>query len=561
MHIFLAILPLTLAFVLLVVWKWSARRTMAVVFFTTLAVAYAYWRVPLPWLCGAVIEGWVIALSLLYIIFGSILLLATLRSAGAVDVIRDGFRQLTPDPRIQALIIAWAFGSFIEGASGFGTPAAVAGPLLVILGFPPLAAATMAVTIQSTPVSFGAVGTPILIGVSKGLQDQPSVITYLAGHTASTLASAGPTSFDGLLFAIAQRVGVLHAVIGLGIPFFVVGLLTRHFGRSRSWKDGLAAWKFALFAGLALCIPYVTLALTLGPRFPSLLGGPIALLLTTWAARNRWFQPRSLWQFQPPEAWPEEWGARNVEPDQTHPPRQSVLIAWLPYILVAGLLVFEQWPPVRSFLQKMEWRTTLVQNPDGFQRIEARWQILGSPGTVFLAAALVAIPLFRMNRHQVRQAWNTAARQTLGAALVLGLAVPAVRIFLQSHVNDAGFAGMPQELARAAAELVGQAWPAFAAVVGALGAFIAGSNTVSNMTFALFQFEVAVKSQLDPLWIVALQAVGGAAGNMVCIHNVVAAAVTVGLVGHEGLVIRRTILPTMYYLFMAGALGMLLTLR
>jgi lactate permease len=106
--------------------------------------------------------------------------------------------------------------------------------------------------------------------------------------------------------------------------------------------------------------------------------------------------------------------------------------------------------------------------------------------------------------------------------------------------------------------VLGAAWPAFAAVIGAMGAFIAGSNTFSNMMFSLFQFATALKTGLTPGVIVALQAVGGAAGNMICVHNVVAASAVVGLLGKEGLLIRRTIIPMTYYLIVSGALGFLL---
>jgi len=132
-----------------------------------------------------------------------------------------------------------------------------------------------------------------------------------------------------------------------------------------------------------------------------------------------------------------------------------------------------------------------------------------------------------------------------------------VRIFIQSDVNGADLASMPTELAAAVEHIAGRAWPAYSAVIGALGAFIAGSNTISNMTFSLFQFDVACRIDLSPLWIVALQAVGGAAGNMVCVHNVVAASATVGLLGHEGALIRKTLIPTAYYLAAAAVIGCL----
>mgnify|MGYP001954296093 CR=1 FL=1 len=124
-----------------------------------------------------------------------------------------------------------------------------------------------------------------------------------------------------------------------------------------------------------------------------------------------------------------------------------------------------------------------------------------------------------------------------------------------SQGGAAGYIRMPIELANAVAMLAGEYWPIFATFIGGLGAFIAGSNTVSNMMFSLFQYDVGVQINVDPTWIVALQAVGGAAGNMICVHNVVAASAVVGLVGKEGTVIRKTFFPFVYYALLTGSLG------
>ena len=137
---------------------------------TVVVVALVYWQVSPLQVAAASVKGLVIAASLLYIIFGAILLLNTLRESGGLATIRRGFSDITPDRRVQVIIIAWLFGSFIEGSAGFGTPAAVAVPLLVGLGFPAMAAILAGILIQCTPVSFGAVGTPILVGVNNGAE-------------------------------------------------------------------------------------------------------------------------------------------------------------------------------------------------------------------------------------------------------------------------------------------------------------------------------------------------------------------------------------------------------
>lgn len=544
----LACTPLLLVLLLLVAAGWPARRAMPLALALTAGLALWYWQVPLRYVAAASVEGLVIAAKLLYIIFGALLLLFTLLHSGAVTTIRDGFSRISPDRRIQAIIVAWCFGCFIEGASGFGTPAAVAGPLLVVLGFPPLAAVMAALVIQSTPVSFGAVGTPMLIGIHDGLAGQALVEDYLAAHQ-------GKMDLQALVTAVAARTAALHAVIGLLMPLFVSVLLTRFFGERRSWREGLAVWPFALFAGAAFTVPYALLGIGVGPEFPSLGGGLVALTLCVEAARRGWLQPRDPWDFPPSRQWPAGWlSRRTVREPPADGARPSLAAAWTPYLLVALLLVVSRFPglPIQDWLA-----VPGIVTPGLFDtRIRADFRPLVLPGTVFILVAVTAMVLLRMQPRRAAQALGDASAALWGAALVLLVAVPMVRIFIQSGVNDAGLASMPIELARAAAGLAGENWPGIAPLIGALGAFIAGSNTISNMTFGLFQFGVALELGLAPAWLLALQAVGGAAGNMICIHNVVAASATCGLLGQEGKLIRRTAIPTLYYLLAAGAIGL-----
>src|SRR5690606_26584341 len=222
--------------------------------------------------------------------FGALLLLATLTESGAILTIRSAFTSISPDRRVQAIIIGWLFGSFIEGASGFGTPAAVAAPLMLALGFPAMAAVMVGMIIQSTPVSFGSAGTPILVGVFGGLTGSPAVEEHIA-----TLGMTLPE----YLSHIAVRVAVLHAAAGTLIPLFLACMLTGFFGRRRSFAEGLGVWKFALFAAFAMTIPYVTVAALLGPEFPSLLGGLIGLAVVVFAARRGFLLPEKNWEFAP----------------------------------------------------------------------------------------------------------------------------------------------------------------------------------------------------------------------------------------------------------------------
>jgi len=558
----LALTPILAIALLLVVFRWPATWVMPLSWVITGIVALTYWDMTANRFFAATAQGVVIAFTLLYIVFGAILLLNTIRYSGAVNTIREGFRGISPDRRIQAIIIAWVFGSFIEGASGFGTPAAIAAPLLVVMGFPAFAAVMVTLIIQSTPVTFGAVGTPIMVGIKTGLAGSPMVDTFLTenGHE---LVEVGviPLSY---LKVIGSTAATFHAMAGILIPLIICACLTKFFGKERSLKRGLEVWPFAIFAALAFILPYLVVAYLIGPEFPSLLGGLIALTIVIPAARAGFLMPKQTWDFPPKSEWEPEWLGLDQERDFDQEEARahiSMVAAWSPYIIVAALLVitrldllpFKEWlvsaPVTSSFQLLWDWF--------GEKGVSAKIHWLYLPGFVLILATLAAWGIYRMSMSQYVAAWRQTAVTMLSVSIALGFAVPAVRVFIASNVNGAGLESMPIELANAVSDIAGGAWPAFAGLIGALGAFLAGSNTVSNMMFALFQFGVAKNVDISPTMVVGLQAVGGAAGNMICVHNVVAAAATVGLMGKEGLLVRKTIWPMLYYLFVIGTAGLI----
>jgi lactate permease len=545
---FLALSPLLAVGVLLVGFRWPAKYAMPVGYVIVVALALGVWGLQPVQIAAASAEGLVIATGLLYIIFGALLLLSTLTASGAMQTIRAAFTRISPDRRVQAIIIGWLFGSFIEGASGFGTPAAVAAPLMLALGFPAMAAVMVGLIIQSTPVSFGAVGTPVLVGIFGGLTGSPAVEEHLA--------QLGMTMPDYLAY-VAVRVAVLHAAAGTLIPLFLVCMLTGFFGRRRSFAEGLGVWKFALFSAFAMTVPYLTVAIVLGPEFPSLLGGLIGLAVVVMAAQRGFLLPETVWDFAPRAEWEREWMG-NVDPaDELALDRPAMGIgrAWAPYLLVAIVLVLTRVPqlPIQGFLTgiTLTWRNIFGTT------INASLQPLYLPGSVFLLVVGATYLLHGMKLPQIRESWRVAAGQIAGAGVALLFALPLVRVFINSGpaFNASGLQSMPITLAEGAASMAGPSWPFFAPWIGALGAFIAGSNTVSNLTFGLFQFATAQSIGAIPAVVVAAQAVGGAAGNMITVHNVVAAAATVGLLGQEGPLLRKTIIPMLYYCLLTGSLA------
>jgi lactate permease len=571
----LAALPIVLAGVLLVGFRIPAKWAMPAVYLAAVAVAAGAWQMAWGRVAAASIQGLFLTFDLLFIIFGALLLLNTLERSGGVAAIRQSFRAISDDRRVQIVLLGWLFGSFIEGASGFGTPAAVCAPLMVAMGFPAAAAVMIGMMIQSTAVTFGAVGTPVLVGVQGGV----------GGELFDARMAMVGLEMREFLRMVTARAVVLHGIAGTLMPTLMVVMTTRFFGERKSWTEGLSILPFTLLGGLAFTVPYALTGILLGPEFPSLLGAPVGLALMTFAARKGFLVPRDRWEFPERAKWPEEWvGAVEVEgkveagagaasanragagapgagrgagsgPSPAGAvPAVSPASAWAPYLLLAVLLVISRLPqlPVGTWLQlpRIHWDAILGSD------ISASSTPFYLPGFMLVLAVAATYFLHRMQGPALKRAVADSGRVLLGAGFVLVFTVPMVRVYINSGVNEAGFLSMPLVMAEWVAANVGQVWPLFAGVTGALGAFIAGSNTVSNLMFSAFQFGVADRLLMSGAMIVALQAVGAAAGNMIAIHNVVAASATVGLLGREGATLRKTILPTIYYLLVIGILGL-----
>ena len=564
---FLALLPITVVAIFLVGLRWPASKAMPLSYITAILLGYFVWKLPVMQMVGASFNGIVVAVSLLYIIFGSVLVLYTVMESGGLAQIRQSLIDVSPDRRVQVIIVAWLFGSFIEGSSGFGTPAAVACPLMLGLGFPAFASVIAGMIIQSTPVSFGAVGTPLRVGVGTGLGagNDPLVNDFAAQLGMPIVDAAGKLDsimyYDNFVAIFAHKTALLHFVGGFLTPLLLLGFITRIFGKNKSWSEGFALWPFALFSALAFTVPYVLINYYVNYELTSMLGGLTGLAIVVIAAKNKFLTPKENWDFIDKKDWDPTWTGSLEVKYVEKPGGMSTMMAWLPYVFVAGLILFTRLvPPVKAFLN-----TITIKFP-AIGGIKPAFGIGYSPGTIFIVVSLLTFLVHGMKTDAYAKAWKEASRVIVSASVALIFTVPMVQVLINSGGGEAGFLKMPYALAEATYQLTGGLWPLFAPIIGGLGAFVAGSNTVSNMTFALFQFKTAQlivegNSALAPVamswpvWVVALQAIGGAAGNTICIHNVVAASAVVGFVGREGDVIRKTFIFFLYYAFIPGAFG------
>ncbi|WIV66235.1 L-lactate permease [Natrialbaceae archaeon AArc-T1-2] len=549
----LAALPLLVVAILLVGLLWPASRAMPVAWLTAVVVAYVAWDVPPAWLTAASLVGVMTALEILWIVFGALVLLYTLVHSGAVARINAGFAAISEDRRVQTVLLAFFLATFLEGVAGFGTPAAVVAPLLLALGFPALAAVVAALVGHAVATTFGAVGTPIIVGLEQPLASVEGSI----GESGMTVAEFSAS--------VGGWAALVHALVGVVMPLLTVAIVVAFFGADDDCPleaiREVAA--LCLVAGVAFVGPSLVTAWLFGPELPSVVGAIVGGAVVVGSLRAGYLEPDSTWTFPPQENWPDHWvgdvdpGSDDAEADAAlaDEPSMSLVRAWAPYlVLVALLLLTRLVVPLETLLSEtpglvLAWEGVFGTTLEG----EIAWAY--APGTWLLCSALVAIPLHRASGEAVRAAWRDAADRIAGPAVALVFVIPMVQIMLESgeHPGAPAAGSMIVVLAEGTAATVGPAYPAVAPAVGALGSFVAGSITVSNITFGVFQFEVAERLGLSTQLVVGAQAAGAAIGNTVAIHNVIAALATVGLVGKTGHVIRLTLLPLVYYLLAAGA--------
>ncbi|MBI9058884.1 MAG: L-lactate permease [Labilibaculum sp.] len=531
MDALLAFSPILLTIVLMVGLNWGAKKALPLSLLLAVIVAYTVWEIDLFHIMGYSVFGFLKAMDILIIIFGAILILNTMKLSGAMTTINNGFSGITTDRRIQAIIIGFMFGAFIEGAAGFGTPAALAGPLLVGLGFPPLAAAMVALIFNSVPVPYGAVGTPISGGAMVTLEQNLSDI------------GANPEVFK---MALTEWVAIPNAIVGIFVPLLGIMIMTKFFGKEKSIKPALAAAPFAIFAGLAFAVPYVVIASTLGPDLPSLLGAFIGLGIIIFAAKRGFLMPKESWDFPPKSEWDKSWLSNDSTGD-TGEAKMGLVKAWMPYVLIAIILVVTRIPSLglKGWLAAQTITLSNIFDIEGLTYV-LKWAYL--PGTIpFILVAVITNFMHKMSPKQVLTSWKTTFKQISGAAIALFAGVAMVQLMLKSGTNGAGMDSMLTTMATAIADLSGNAYPIIAPIVGVLGSFMSGSATVSNLLFASLQFETATILGIPQVLIVAVQTIGAALGNMICVNNVVAVCATVGCIGAEGTIIRRNAIPAFIY--------------
>ena len=530
----LAVIPIILAVVLMSGFHIKSGISMMAAWASGMVLAVTFWKMDVTHAAAYTVYGFLVSLDTIIIIFGAILLLNILINIGFIESIGNGFSNITHDRRIQILIIGWLFTSFIEGAAGFGTPGALAAPLLVGLGVPPFAACLSALIGSSTPTTFGAVGTPPITGINTILPD-----------IVSTFPDLDPSVVVNQFYS---RLALTNVFIGTFVPVLLIVTIMASDSGKKGVKEALPIIPLSIFAGLVFTFPVYLTATFIGPEIPSLLGALVGLALFLTAVKKGFLVPKQIWRFK---------NDPIVEPAQMKK-GVPLFVAWSPYLVIASLLIITRlpWLPIRAWIGDPV-RSLAIKSIFGFQGIDWSWKILNNPGLfpfIFVAAAYVAARGVKAGA--IKSILHKTAKQIKNASIALLFGVALVQIMRYTNYSNLSgeLEAMTTEVAKALAAAFGGLYPLVSPFVGVFGAFIAGSNTVSNIMFMPLQFKAAALIGLPTVMIAVGQSLGGAVGNMMCVHNVVAVTATTGAEGSEGKLIMAAALPCVVYGLLLSAM-------
>ncbi len=514
---FVAALPIFVLLLLLGVFRKPAWVAGLCGLGTAAIVALAVYLMPFGLVVGAATYGAAFGLFPIgWIVFWAIVLYQITIVTGKFEVIKDSIGSLTDDRRLQALLIAFAFGAFIEGAAGFGTPVAVAAAMLTGLGFSPFFAAAICLLANTAPVAFGSIGIPVV-----------------------TLATI--TGLD--VNALSGAVGRICAPVSLFIPAYLIMVM----GGRKALRGVLPA---AALCGVLFASTQYFVSNHVGPYLTDILSslaalGGLILLFRVWKPKDK-FQLKG------------ESAERQIP--KKHP-FGEVIHAWSPYfLLVIMVLLWGQdsvkavintvtlsfgWPGLHNLVQRMQ---PLVTEPSPYPAsFDFNW--LSAAGSACMIACILSVFVLRMSAAQVWKAFSTTCKQLflpmVTIAAVLGLA------FLMNYSGATVTLGL-------AFGATGVMFPYFSALLGWLGVFLTGSDTSSNALFGNLQVVTAGRLGLDPVLLAAANSSGGVMGKMISLQSLAVAAAATGMkTSEESRLFRFTL---KHSILLASVVGLITTL-
>lgn len=523
----LAVLPLLTLLFFVIALKQSALFSGITSLILLLVELFLAWGITPARAVASSTKGLLVATEITLIIFGALCIFEILKHLNLFDVVRRISFEISRDLRVQVVLITLCIVAFFEGAAGFGTPALVAVPLLMSLGVGPLLAVSLVLLGDTVPVIFGAIGLPVTYGIASPL--------------AGTLSSQ-------MLASLTIKIAGLNILATIFIALAIAFVFVR--SRRGTFSHFFAIIPFALCTSLVVSFSALLVAYFVGPELASLVGGACGLTVMIIFAKHSVLTPKSC----PAEFLIADQGIDAGEMIVTTSSR-SVLKALSPYIILVALLLLTRLPflPFKSVLESLG----TISIPS---ILNASIQYSFAPFYSLAVIVLVALAISVIVLNIAHEAFLSITKETIKRLVKPFLTLTVLLVFVQlliySGDNLSGFSSIPIVIAEGLGSKLGAVWPLVAPFVGALGAFVAGSATVSNLLFSELQYNTALVAGWGVIGVLALQGMGAAFGNAIALHNVVAGLAVAEESGNESVVIRKNITVVVIYLVLLGLLGM-----
>lgn len=511
---FAAVIPIIFIFWALIIKKMKGYLASLLTMFIAIIVAILVYRMPMGLSLLSGLQGALYGFfPICWIIIAAVYLYNITVASGQFEIIKSFMSSITDDRRLQALLIAFSFGSFLEGASGLGTPIAITSAMLVGMGFNPIYASGVCLIANTAPVAFGSVGTPIII--ASQVSGMPEL-------------------------AISQLVGRTLPVIALFVPMYLVVLMA-------GFKKSLEVLPAILLSGIVFAVMQYLVANFLGPMLPSLIAGLASII--SLMILFRYWKPKTVWRFS---------DERDTEvlPASKYTTGQ-IIRAWSPFIIMTATIIAWGLQPVREALNSIgdikfyiPGLKDAIMNSDGTPLVIKPFDFsyLSNSGTGVLLSSIISIPLIGMTFKQGFKVFIATVKQ---------LRFPIVTITsIVGFAFIANNSGISMTMALALAS-TGILFPFFSPILGWLGVFMTGSDTSSNALFCRLQRTTASALDIDPLITVSANTTGGVMGKMISPQSIAVGTAAIGLVGRESDLFRFTIKHSFIMLFVICIITML----
>lgn len=497
LSVLVAALPILFIFWALIIQKMKGYQASLVATGIAMLLATLVYGMPVKLAFLSAIHGALYGLfPICWLVVMAVFLFNITVKSGQFEIIKHFLGSITADRRLQALLIAFSFGSFLEGTAGFGAPVAITAAMLVGLGFNPLYASGICLIANTAPVAFGSIGIPITVASQvSGIPELP----------------------------ISQMVGRTLPILSVMLPFYLVSIMA-------GITKALEIWPAVVVSGVSFALLQYVSSNFLGPALPDVIAGLGSIIcLITFL---RFWKPRTIWRF-------------NNEPAAVNSSSVSytggqTIRAWSPFLVLTILIIAWGIQPIKDALNatgmgQFEFpglHNAILGNDGNPIPKLVKINYLSAAGTAILIAALLAIPLVGLT---YRQGINVFG-DTLNQLTFPILTVAAVLAFAYV-VNDSG---ITLTLANVLAH-TGFLFPFFAPILGWLGVFITGSDTSANALFSKLQLATAQSIGVDPVVTVAANVSGGVVGKMISPQSIAVAAAAGNLVGKESQLFRFTV--------------------